>query len=84
MNSRSASKIAELERLIGNIEGHGRPKDETLRYLVAHEGARTQFRAGTHEIRLAGVAGTSTSCYVHALDAWVRAARRRIEKERAS
>ncbi len=41
-------------------------------------GARFEFRAGAYEMRMAGVAGTSTMSREAARDSWLRAVRRKL------
>jgi hypothetical protein len=46
--------------------------------LRSVQGARFEFRAGAYEMRLAGVAGTSTMSREAARDSWLRAVRRKL------
>lgn len=56
-------RIAHLKRLHALVLGwHQRRATEAILVdLRKVEGARLQFAAGTHELRLAGVVGTCTS-----------------------
>lgn len=65
-------KIAQLRSYVSIAE---RLSPEELADLY---GARFDFRAGAYEMRLAGLAGTSTMSREAAKESWVRAARRKI------
>lgn len=59
--------------------------DHVVKALEASHGARIRFISGTNELRLLGVAATCTSSAgEELLRAWVRAARRAIEKADSS
>ena len=52
-----------------------------LAALIDEEGAHHRFVCGAYELRMAGIAGTSTVSVQRALESWMRAALRRIAKE---
>lgn len=56
----------------------------TIDVLTAMHGARVRYITGTYELRMGGVAGTSTSGGdKELLDSWLRAARRKLERSAA-
>lgn len=67
-------KVMELLAWISLVE---RSSAETLGRI---HGARFDFRGGAYEMRLAGIAGTSTMSRDAAKESWVRAARKRIAR----
>lgn len=67
-------KIAQLRALLPIVER------STPQILEDAHGARFEFRAGAYEMRLAGIAGTSTMSREAARDSWLRAVRRRIAR----
>ena len=78
------AKREQLDRLIDRVaamlDGGVEPQI-IIDMLVADEGARYRFTCGADELRMAGVAGTSTCGPKPVLESWMRAALRRIARE---
>jgi len=66
----------EIETVEGNRMG-------LIGTLMAEEGAVLNWRNGTNEFRMHGIAGTATDTPENALRSWARVARRQIEKRQA-
>lgn len=79
------SNADELRALVADIRislGSGESPRKIVDALVRERGARRRYNCGSDHLRLAGVTASCTS-ENHLLDAWVRAAERRIAKETA-
>lgn len=77
-----SNQLHRLERLIEDID-RARPSGDAKKIiedLVEREGARHRYISGTYELRMAGVAATSTIGGNSLLTAWQRAATRKISK----
>lgn len=70
-------KIAQLRAWLPIVE------ISTAEILEKLHGARFNFRAGANEMRLAGIAGTSTMSEDDARKSWLRAAHRKIARAEA-
>lgn len=70
-----------IETVKGVLADHhaGKLADGPAKALVRKTMAVTSFRGGTHVFRLAGIEGTATSGDDHAVESWLRIARRRLE-----
>ena len=72
-----ADKIAQLRAWLPIVESC------TAEILGTLHGARFDFKGGAYEMRLAGVAGTSTMSRDAAKESWLRLARRKIARTEA-
>ena len=73
------TRCDRLQARIEAIAGDRRSADAVLQDLVDAHGARHRFVCGTHELRLDGVLATCTWGGRGLLNAWMRAARRKLE-----
>lgn len=68
-------RAAELRALMAHVQ------DCYLNDRPADRGERIRFVGGSHEYRLAGLAGTATQDEKAAMASWLRAAHRKLARE---
>lgn len=68
---------AAVESIEDRLKSNG-PRNTIA--LLLTKTARLRFVGGAHEFRFQGIAGTSTVSEEQALESWLRAARKKIER----
>ncbi len=74
--------LTQLVPIVERLQqAHSSAPQVVVDVLTAMHGARVRYIAGTYELRMGGVAGTSTSGSDNGLlGSWLRAARRKLER----